>query len=54
MKSKRVKYGLHFNRYVEKTNEHDVLVGKPEWKIPLGRPRYWLEDTIVARRHIAK
>jgi hypothetical protein len=36
----------HIARMGEKTNAHRVLVGKPEGKIELGRPRHRLEDNI--------
>jgi hypothetical protein len=30
----------------EKRNAYRLLVGKPEWKRPLGRPRHRLADNI--------
>jgi hypothetical protein len=30
----------------EKRNAYRILVGKPEGKRPLGRPRRWWEDNI--------
>jgi hypothetical protein len=30
----------------EKRNAYRLLVGKPEWKGPLGRPRCWWVDNI--------
>jgi len=39
MKSRRMKWGGHIARTVELRNAYSVLVGKPEWKRPLGRPR---------------
>jgi hypothetical protein len=30
----------------ELRNAYRILVGKPEWKIPLGRPKHRCEDNI--------
>jgi hypothetical protein len=30
----------------ERRNAYRILVGKPEGKKPLGRPRFWWEDNI--------
>jgi hypothetical protein len=30
----------------EMRNAYRILVGKPEWRIPLGRPRHRLVDNI--------
>jgi hypothetical protein len=38
----------------EKRNAYRILVGKPEGKRPLGRPRRIWEDNIVAYRTLVK
>jgi hypothetical protein len=40
IKSRRMSWAGHVARMGEKRNEYWVLVGKPEGKRPLGRPRY--------------
>jgi hypothetical protein len=39
MKSKRMRWAGHVARMGEKTNADRLLVGKPDGKRPLGRPR---------------
>jgi hypothetical protein len=39
IKSKRMKWEGHIGRKMEKRNVYRILVGKPEEKRPLGRPR---------------
>jgi hypothetical protein len=39
IKSRRMRWAGHVTRMGEETNEYKVLVGKPEGKRPLGRPR---------------
>jgi hypothetical protein len=39
IKSKRMRWAGHVGRMGEKTNAYKLLVGKPEGKRPLGRPR---------------
>jgi hypothetical protein len=39
MKSRRMRWAGHVARMGEKRNAHRLLVGKPEGKRPLGRPR---------------
>jgi hypothetical protein len=39
IKSRRMRWAGHEARMGEKRNEYRLLVGKPEGKIPLGRPR---------------
>jgi hypothetical protein len=46
IKSKRMRWEWHIARMGTKGNAYRVLVGKPEGKEPLGRPRYMLEDNI--------
>jgi hypothetical protein len=43
--SRRVKLAGHVSRMEEKTNAYRILVGKPEGKRALGRPRRrWVDD----------
>jgi hypothetical protein len=44
IKSKRMKWAGHVARMGEKRNAYRLLVGKPEGKRPLGRPRRRLVD----------
>ena len=46
VKSRRMKWAWHVARMVERRGVHRVLVGKPEGKRPLGRPRRRWEDNI--------
>jgi hypothetical protein len=46
MKARRMIYAGHVARMREKTNAYRSLVGKPEGKRPLGRPRSRWEDNI--------
>ena len=46
VKSKRMRWAGHVARMGEGRVVHRVLVGKPEGKRPLGRPRRRLEDNI--------
>jgi hypothetical protein len=39
MKSMRMRWAEHVARMVETRNAYRILVGKPEGKRPLGRPR---------------
>jgi hypothetical protein len=39
IKSMRMRWAGHITRMVEKRNEYRILVGKPEGKRPIGRPR---------------
>jgi hypothetical protein len=39
IKSRKMRWTGHVARMGEKRNAHRILVGKPEGKIPLGRPR---------------
>jgi hypothetical protein len=38
--SRRTRRAGHVARIREKSNSNLLLVGKPEWKRPIGRPRY--------------
>jgi hypothetical protein len=44
--SKRLRWVGHVARMGEKRNEYKILVGKPEEKRPLGRPRFRLLSNI--------
>ena len=46
VKSRRMRWAGHVARMGEDRDVHRVLVGKPEGKRPLGRPRHRLEDNI--------
>ena len=46
VKSRRMRWAGHVARMVEGRGVHRVLVGKPEGKRPLGRPRRRWEDNI--------
>ena len=46
IKSRRMRWAGHVARMEERTGVHRVLVGKPEGKRPLGRPRRrWENNT---------
>jgi hypothetical protein len=45
IKSRRMRWAGHVARMGEKRNAYRLLVGKPEGKIPLGRPRRrWVDN----------
>jgi hypothetical protein len=46
IKSRRMRWAGHVARMGEDRGVHRVLVGKPEGKKPLGRPRRRWEDNI--------
>ena len=46
VKSRRMRWAEHVARMGEGRGVHRVLVGKPEGKRPLGRPRHRWEDNI--------
>ena len=46
LKSRRLRWAGHAVRMEQSRNVYRVLVGKPEGKRPLGRPRRRWEDTI--------
>jgi hypothetical protein len=46
IKSRRVRWAGHVARMGENRNVHRLLVGQPEGKRPLGRPRCRLIDNI--------
>jgi hypothetical protein len=45
-KSRRLRWAVHVERIGERRGVYSVLVGKPEGKRPLGRPRHKWEDNI--------
>jgi hypothetical protein len=45
IKSRRMRWAGHVTRMGEKRNVYRLLVGKPEGKRPLGRPRHrWVDN----------
>jgi hypothetical protein len=47
MKSRRMRWAVHVTRMGEKRNAYRLLVGKPEGKRVLGRPRRrWLDNIL--------
>jgi hypothetical protein len=46
IKSRRMRWAGNVARMGEKRNAYRLLVGKPEGKRPLGRPRRWWVDNI--------
>jgi hypothetical protein len=44
IKSRRMRWEGHVARKGEKKNAYRLLVGKPEGKRPLGRPRRWVDN----------
>jgi hypothetical protein len=45
MKSQRMRWAGHITRMREKRNAYKILVGKPEGKSPLGKPRRkWVDN----------
>jgi hypothetical protein len=53
IKSRRMKWAGHVARMGEKRNAYGIVVGKPEGKIPLGRPRHrWVDNVKMDVRKI--
>jgi hypothetical protein len=53
IQSRRVRWAEHVSRMGEKKNTHKILVGKPEGKRPLGRPRRrWVDNIKMDLREI--
>jgi hypothetical protein len=46
IKSRRMRWAGHVARMGEGRGAYRVLVGRPEWKRPLGRPRRGWDDNI--------
>jgi hypothetical protein len=48
IKSRRMRWAGHVARMGEKSNAYKLLVGKPEGKRPLGRPRLrWVDNIMI-------
>jgi hypothetical protein len=53
IKSRRMRYAGHVARMGEKRNIYRILVGMPEEKRPLGRPRRrWVDNIEMDLREI--
>jgi hypothetical protein len=53
IKSRRMRWAGHVARMGETRNPYRILVGKPEGKRPLGRPRSrWVDDIKMDLREI--
>jgi hypothetical protein len=53
IKARRMKWASHVTRLGEKRNAYRILMGKPEGKRPLGRPRRnWVDNIKVDVREI--
>jgi hypothetical protein len=53
IKSRMMRWAGHVARIGEKRNAYRILVGKPEGKIPLGRPRRrWADNNKMNLREI--
>jgi hypothetical protein len=53
IKSRRMRCAGHVTRMGEKRNAYRILVGKPEGKRPLGRPRHrWVDNIKMDLREI--
>jgi hypothetical protein len=53
IKSRRMRWAGHVARMGEKRNSYRILVGKPEGRRPLGRPRRrWVDNMKIDLREI--
>jgi hypothetical protein len=53
IKSRRMRWAGHVARIGEKRNAYRILVGKPEGKRPLGRPRRrWVDNIKMDLREV--
>jgi hypothetical protein len=53
IKPKRMSWVGHVSRKGEKRNGYRLLVGKPEGKIPLGKPRHrWVDNIMLDLREV--
>jgi hypothetical protein len=53
MKSRRMRWARHVARMEAKRNAYRILVGRPEGKRPLGRPRRrWVDNVKMDVREI--
>jgi hypothetical protein len=51
--SRRIRWAGHVTRKGEKRNAYRILVGKPEGRRPLGRPRRrWVDNVKIDLREI--
>jgi hypothetical protein len=51
IKSRRMRWAGHVARMVKKKNAYRILVGKPEGRRPLGRPRRrWVDNIKIDLR----
>jgi hypothetical protein len=50
IKCRRMRWAEHVERMGEKRNAYRILMGKPESKRPLGRPRRrWVDNIVTVR-----
>jgi hypothetical protein len=55
IKSRRMRWAGHVAQMGEKRNAYRILVGKPEGKRPLGRPRCrWVDNIKMDLREIGR
>jgi hypothetical protein len=55
IKSRRMRWAGHLARIGETRNAYRILVGKPEGKRPLGRPRHrWVDNIKIDLREIGQ
>jgi hypothetical protein len=53
IKSRRMRWAGHIARIGENRNAYRILVGRPEEKGPLGRPRFrWVDNFKIDLREI--
>jgi hypothetical protein len=53
IKSRKMRWAGHVARMGEQRNEYRILVGKPEGKRPLGRPRRrWVDNIKIDLREM--
>jgi hypothetical protein len=52
IKSRRMKWAGYVARMGERRNACKILVGKPEGRRPLGRPRRWVDNIKIDLRDI--
>jgi hypothetical protein len=53
IKSRRMRWAGHVTRMGENRNAYRILVGKPEGRRPLGRPRHrWVDNIKIDLREI--
>jgi hypothetical protein len=53
IKSRRMRWAGHVARMGEKMSAYRILVGKPEGKRPVGRPRHkWVDNVRIDLREV--